>query len=71
MNNSEAHNIVRVLRDKAVAECESLSKRIAELKEEMKSDPWEGTESQIQRLEARYESRVKDAEALAIAVSKF
>lgn len=71
MTDNEAHKVVRDLRDVAVADCESISGRIVKLKEEYIKDQWEETAAQINRLQSRYEKRVKDAEALSIAVSKF
>lgn len=71
MPDSEAHQIIRSMRDTAIEDTVNLKRRIDELKAEFKKDPWEITEAQIKRLETRLEKRVKEATALAIATVQF
>jgi hypothetical protein len=59
------------MRDTAIADTVNLERRIKELKKEYAADPHETTEAQIIRLEDRLRRRVQEAEALAIATTRF
>lgn len=69
MNADEAREIIEGMRDTAVTDCVNLKNRIVTLKDEYSVDPWEETTKQIQRLEQRLERRVRESEALAIAIA--
>ena len=71
MYHTEARQIIEGMRDMAVSDCASLTRRIKELKIDYETDPWEDTAKQIQRLEMRLELRVQEAKALAVAVTQF
>lgn len=71
MELTEAQNIVRNLLDTAVDDAVKLAVRIDELKADQQGDPYEGTEAQIKRLEARHAAKVQEAKALATVVATF
>lgn len=71
MELTEAQAIVRNLLDTAVDDSVKLAVRIDELKADLQGDPYEGTEAQIKRLEARHAAKVQEAKALAIVVATF
>jgi hypothetical protein len=71
MYDDEARGIIEQMRDTAVSDAANLTRRIAELKQELPFDGWEETAAQIKRLELRLENRVREAKALAVAVTKF
>jgi hypothetical protein len=71
MPDSEAHQIIRHMRDVAIEETVTLQQRIKELKVEHAEDPHELSAGQIKRLEDRLAKRVREATALAIATVQF
>jgi len=71
MDDQSAHETVRAMRDTAISETVNLTQRIKELKKENATDPHETTEAHIRNLEQRLIRRTAEAEALAIAVTKF
>jgi hypothetical protein len=71
MYNDEAREIIEQMRDTAVSDAANLTRRIAELKQELPFDGWEETAAQIQRLEVRLENRVREAKALSVAAAQF
>lgn len=71
MDLLEAQEVIKDMLDTAVQDSVTLALRIDELKAEFAEDPFEGTEAQIKRLEARHVKRVREAKALAVVASSF
>jgi hypothetical protein len=71
MTDLEAKETIEAMRWTAESETTRLKERIAKLEEEYADDQWEETAAQIRRLGDRLVVRGLQAEALAIAASKF
>jgi hypothetical protein len=70
MTEKEATAVITEMLQTAVRDRENLKLRIRQLELDYEADPWEGTAAQIPRLEARLSRKIKEADALAIAVLK-
>jgi hypothetical protein len=70
MTEKEANAVLTKMLQTAVMDREKLKLRIRELELDYEADPWEDTAAQIPRLEARLAQKIKEADALAIAVLK-
>jgi hypothetical protein len=71
MDDKTAHDIIKRMRDTALAEVKGVEARIEAELEENDRSPHHDTVAIISRLQDRLERRSHEAEALAIAVSKF
>jgi hypothetical protein len=71
MTELEAKETIEDLHRTALRDKDLIANRIEDLKEDFKTDPWEATEAQIRRLEDRLVVKGLQAEALAIALTKF
>lgn len=71
MDNETAHKIIRDLRDVALRDVEEITARLDREFDENTKDPSIDTVAIISRLQDRLERRAHEAEALAIAASKF
>lgn len=71
MPDTEAKEIVTDMMNTAVTDTVNMQRRLKELNLDYEADPWELTAKQIERVQNRLERRVKEAAALAIAVTKF
>jgi Txe/YoeB family toxin of Txe-Axe toxin-antitoxin module len=69
--DTEAKEIITDLMNTAVNDTINIKARIEDLKKDYETDVWDITKAQIDRLEVRLARRVKEAAALAIAVTKF
>lgn len=71
MSDQTAHEIIRDTLKAKQAEVASLTVRIDELSKEQIDDPNELTKAMLNRLISRHGHAIRQAEALAIALSKF
>lgn len=71
MQEAEAREIIEYMLATAISDTVTLTQRISELEEEYKTDAWDVSAVQIKRLKARLAARVREADALAVAVTKF
>jgi hypothetical protein len=71
MDDKTAHDIIKQMRDTALAEVKGVEARLKAEIEDYDRSPHIDTAAIIRRLQDRLESRAHEAEALAIAVSKF
>jgi hypothetical protein len=71
MTDTDAKEIIQSMLDTAVNDAISIQRRVQEYKNDYAVDPHEDTAAQIERTANRYARKVKEAQALAIAVTKF
>lgn len=71
MTDEQAHEIIRDTLKTKQAEIASLTVRIEDLAKEQEDDPNDLTKAMINRLISRHGNAVRQAEAFAIALSKF
>ncbi len=71
MTDTEAKVIIEAMVDTAISDTISFKRRIAELGNDFNADPSPDTAAQIKRTQDRLAKRIKEAAALAIAVTKF
>lgn len=71
MQDTEALEVIKHMRDTAVNDCVNLQRRITELKAEYEHDAWDVSAAQIKRLKERLEKRVRETQALALAATQF
>lgn len=71
MDDQTAHAVLKGLRDAALNDVAAINERLEREFDEERKDPNVDTVAIISRLQDRLERRSYEAEALAIAVSKF
>jgi hypothetical protein len=71
MDDKTAHDIIKKMRDAALEEVKGVEARLEAEYKEYDRHPYHDTVAIISRLQDRLARRSHEAEALAIAVSKF
>jgi len=71
MTELEAKETIEAMHASALRDKESLLMRLEHLKADYEKDPWTDTAAQIERIGNRAVVRGLEAEALAIALTKF